>query len=305
MKQIAIILLGCMLVLSSCSPKISTSISKNYPPLDYREDVRVYDLQEAVPANAEKIGVVKIGDTGFSTDCSWEVVLDKAKVEARKAGGNAIKITKHKMPNPVGSSCHRITAEILKVENSLSMTETVSNDYNNSTPKTFAEQNSFSNEDFAILYVYRTGGMGALVSYDLHLDDTILCRVSNNFKKTIIVRQDGLKKLWAKTEALKEVPIDIEFGKEYYVRCSMSMGAFVGHPEIEVVDNQSGKLEFQSIRLKKSERWDLIITKDGTEIECIINDGDAKNVYYTITENGIKTQAQISKSEIKTVQLNQ
>jgi hypothetical protein len=43
--------------------------------------------------------------------------LEKAKNEARKNGANAIKITEHILPNFYGSSCHRIKAQLLKIEN--------------------------------------------------------------------------------------------------------------------------------------------------------------------------------------------
>jgi len=47
--------------MTSCSPKISTSISKNYSALDYREDVVVLGLEDAVPENAELLRTVKNG----------------------------------------------------------------------------------------------------------------------------------------------------------------------------------------------------------------------------------------------------
>jgi len=113
-KQLALICTGYILLLSSCSSSISTTLSKHYPPTDYREEVAVIGLKDPMPANAEEIGTVKIGDSGFSTDCGWDVAIEKAVNEARKHGGNAIKIIKHTPPN-MGSTCHRITALILRV----------------------------------------------------------------------------------------------------------------------------------------------------------------------------------------------
>ena len=59
------ILAGILILLASCSHKVTTSISKSYEPLDYREDVRVFGLNDPVPSHAEQIGEVKIDDTGF------------------------------------------------------------------------------------------------------------------------------------------------------------------------------------------------------------------------------------------------
>lgn len=112
------LLLNLILIVAfySCSPRISTSLSKSYPPLDYKQEVVVYGLDKPIPPNSEEIGQVKVGDSGFSTKCNYDIVLDNAKLEARKVGGNAIKITRHKTPD-LWSSCHRITALILKIEN--------------------------------------------------------------------------------------------------------------------------------------------------------------------------------------------
>ncbi|SHG03088.1 hypothetical protein SAMN05444274_1227 [Mariniphaga anaerophila] len=116
MKKLKLFLgITFLTIFCSCSPRISTSLSKNYPPLDYRQKVVVIDLDQPKPNNSEELGQIKVGDSGFSTKCNYETVVDKAKLEARKVGGNAIKITKHKTPD-LWSTCHRITAIILKVE---------------------------------------------------------------------------------------------------------------------------------------------------------------------------------------------
>lgn len=114
-KSFGSVIAAAFIVLSSCNPKISTSLSKSYPPLDYRQDVVVIGLNQPEPENAEVLGKVNAGDTGFSTNCGYDLVIDKIKLEARKAGGNAVKIIKHIPPSILGSSCHRITAKILRV----------------------------------------------------------------------------------------------------------------------------------------------------------------------------------------------
>jgi len=113
-KTIILAFFGILILLSSCSPRINSSITKKYPALDSLDEVAVLEVAEKVPSNTEKLGEVKIGDTGFSTKCDFETVLEAAKVEARKAGGNLLKITDHTYPD-LASSCHRITATIYKV----------------------------------------------------------------------------------------------------------------------------------------------------------------------------------------------
>lgn len=74
--------------------------------------------------------------------------------------------------------------------------------------------------------------------------------MKNNYKTTLHVKKDGLNTLWAKTEAKFEVPINVKTGKTYYVRCGITMGAFVGRPKIELIDSKTGKAEFESIKTK-------------------------------------------------------
>jgi hypothetical protein len=115
MKINTLCIIASAMLFTSCAASLTSSIQKTYAPLDYRQEVRVFEIDEQTPPNAEKLGTVKVGDSGFSTDCDYDVVIEKAKTETRKAGGNALKITKHSLPD-IWSSCHRITADVLKVE---------------------------------------------------------------------------------------------------------------------------------------------------------------------------------------------
>lgn len=233
-KTHGLLIVSALVFFSSCNPKISTNLTKSYPPLDYRQKVTVIQLGQSEPDSSEFLGQVRIGDTGFSTKCGYDMVMDKAKLEARKAGGNAIKIIEHKPPTLLGSSCHKIVAKILRVENHVPT----------------KEEEALLDVDHAILNVYRYSGYGALLNYDLYLGDSVICRVKNNFKKTIHIKKDGLNTLWAKTEAKSEVPINLKNGKTYYLRCGVTIGALIGRPKLELIDSKTAKPEFESFKAK-------------------------------------------------------
>ncbi|NME72018.1 hypothetical protein [Flammeovirga aprica] len=238
MKTIhSLLIITAIIFLSSCNPKISTTVHRSYPPLDYKQEIVVMGLNQPEPSDSEILGQIKIGDTGFTTNCSYNTVIEKAKIEARKAGGNAIKIIDYIMPSPFGSSCHRITANILKVEN-----------IDNYSPVKKNEE--VLDVDYAILNVYRYNGMGTMIGYDLYLGDSVICRVKNNYKTTIHIKKEGLNTIWAKTEKKSEVPINIEMGRTYYLKCSISMGIVAGRPNLELMDSKTGKMEFESFRAK-------------------------------------------------------
>nr|WP_319401431.1 hypothetical protein [uncultured Carboxylicivirga sp.] len=232
-----ILLFGAvMLLFVACSPKVSTTITQAQPTLDYKDNVRVIGLDEPMPDSCCYIGEIRITDSGFTTKCSYNIVIEKAIAEARKAGGNAIKITKHVSPS-LWSSCHQINAQILQISDEQPNELIVP-----SEPQIDA--------DYALLRVYRYGGAGSLISYDLHLGDNVLCRILNNYKNEIKLTDLGRNSLWAKTESKSEIPINVEPGKIYYLRCSVDMGIMVGRPSIELVDWQTGQNEYESFKAK-------------------------------------------------------
>jgi hypothetical protein len=230
------LMIAVILTLVSCNPKIATTLSKSYPPLDYREEVEVIGPDGMEPDFCEFLGEVKVGDSGFTVNCSFETVLEEAKLAARKAGGNVIRITEHKLPSPLISSCHRITARILRVENEISGNKD--------------EEEFIPDIDYAVLNVYRYSGPGAAIGYDLHLGDTVLCRVINNFKTTLRITKDGMNTLWARTESKAEIPVDFEFGRVYYLRCSIAIGVLLGRPKLELVDARTGRIQFESFNAR-------------------------------------------------------
>lgn len=85
------------------------------------------------------------------------------------------------------------------------------------------------------------------MSYNLHMGDSLLCRVKNKSTMAIKLDKEMRTMLWARTEGRSEVPINVHFGHSYYLRCTVDMGAFVGHPRLELVDAATGKLEYQAI----------------------------------------------------------
>jgi len=107
-----ILFLASLYSFLSCAPVIRTSIQKKLP-VSY-EEVIIFENKDFLPEDAIKIGRVDIFDNGVSTNCGYEQVVDMAKKEASKAGGNAIHIVKHFLPD-LRSTCHKIEAKIYKI----------------------------------------------------------------------------------------------------------------------------------------------------------------------------------------------
>jgi hypothetical protein len=104
---------------------------------------------------------------------------------------------------------------------------------------------------YAMLYVYRpAGGVGTLVSYNVHLDDEKICRVHDGDYYAIPVKKEGKVILWTRTEARVELPMEVQFGKAYFVKCGVSMGAFVGHPTLKMMEARTAVRQFKFDKTK-------------------------------------------------------
>ena len=239
MKKTAFLLIAmATLALAACSPKLTSNLTSTREQLKSADEVVVIELGAEAPANAEKLGTLKVGDTGFTatSNGTYDKVLDILKEQARLAGGNVLHITSHKSPD-MQSSIHRVTADVYYVENVASF-----------TPEPLYIE---PHPDYAAIYVYRgNSSMGALVNYDVYVNDTKVYRCTRNSKAEVKVLEQCEITVWAKTEARAELRFMVEPGKDYFIECSVSMGAFVGRPELKMIDATMARSEYNSIVVK-------------------------------------------------------
>jgi hypothetical protein len=238
MKKTFLFLWLSAFLLSACGPRVISSIQQSASPLDYREDVLVLQAAHVIPEGAQALGSVEIKDSGFSMKCNYDIALAKAKEEARKAGGNAIQIIEHKLPDLV-SSCHRITANVYSIENK-----------EQAMAQLTEVEEIVEDRPYALLHVFRNPGVGGAVAYNLYLGDSLLCRVKPRSKYTIKIPQQGSFELWAKTESKASVEVDIQSGRDYYLQCQVGMGVMVGRPVLTLVDSGLGKSAVLNPKLK-------------------------------------------------------
>lgn len=247
MKKAITLILFSAIILQSCSPKIRTNLSNSsYQPLESESEIVVIEQNDQVPENSKLIGDLKIGDSGFSTDCGYTKVMDEAKITARKSGANLIHLTEVKKPN-FGSTCYRIKAKLYRNLN----TDIVSGI---SEKRKLKNKSRLSSDaDYAIVYFYRPKNfVGSLIGYKVRMnDETVIGRARNGEKFEYKITEFGKYEFWAKTESKTSVIIDVEKGQEYFVRCGINMGIAVGKPEMYLVENELGVSEYESMKEKK------------------------------------------------------
>lgn len=231
------VLLYVGIVLVGCSPKITSSLTSARIPLAKDAEVLVLELSAPMPENAEVLGQIKIGDTGFTTkNGSYSAVLNMAKEQARQAGGNVVKITEHQSPD-MFSSIHRIKADILHVEDLSILSDGISDMVS-------------AHPDYAVIYFYRQPGSAPLVVYDVYIGEVKVFESRSRNYAEVKVYDEGEITIWAKTESKEEIPLTVKNGGEYYVRCGTSIGVFIGRPKLEKISNMSGRKEYESLKEK-------------------------------------------------------
>jgi len=266
-------------------------VIKAFPALNPNEDIIVIVQKGIVSKDAKEIGEAKVGYNGLENDCDWYEALAIAKEEARKIGGNAIKITEHQISGSYLIQRHRIIAKIFIINNLHDQQFGIVNSHDS----------SFVDRNYALLHVYRQGDFAVFLDYKLHLGDSVICNVKNNQKKTIKIYTFGTHTIWARTESKEELKINFEKGKEYYIKCGVAQGLLIGRPDLEIVKNHIGKAEYNSIQSYDNGNLDKIIMDDGREILCTITNEDDDNVYIIIIKGDNELNTLVNKNKIKSI----
>lgn len=309
--QLFLFILAIHLILCSCAPKITTNVFKTYPPIDYRQKIIVFENGADRLQKAEVLGSVNIGDNGYLRDCNYEYVLDLAKIESRKAGGNALRVIQHISPTGNGNTCHKISAEILRIENlSLSYSDGSNNRTSNIKTSVGENQNEKllqkeeENNEFVIMYLYSPKVIGYKNSYNLYLNDSVLCRMKSNDKKKIKIRKYGKYKLWTKTDTLSQITLNLKSGDEYYICCGIQDNENVEKLSISQVEKSVGISEFNKIKVRKDAE-DIIYRKNGKKVYCKIISEDQQKVIIVTEISNNKMETFLDKNKITKIEYAQ
>ena len=233
-------ILSILFLLQSCSPKIRSNLSDSkFPRIEDNSQIFVLGINEKIPENSRFVGDLKVGDSGFSTDCGYETVIENAKMTAKKSGANLIQLIQVKEPN-LASTCYRIQAKLYRNLEIDELSElSAKQDLKNRSRLP-------DNANYANVYFYRPKNFaGSIIGYKIRLDnDSIIGRVRNGEKFEFKTSNYGKHTFYGVTESKDSVVIDIKKGQEYFVRCGIKMGIAVGRPKLQLVDNNIGIGEY-------------------------------------------------------------
>lgn len=235
----------CSFSLFSCTTAVNSKVSnKSFTPLVENEKVYVLKPADQLPVGSTEVGQISIGDSGFTTNCGYDKVISDAKAEAAKAGANVVKLTKIQEPSKgLGSTCYRIKATLYRNDNTevLAAAESASE---NNYKKKIAD-----NSDFAMIYFYRPSAVtGALMNYTVHDEEgKPIVKIHNGEKFAYKTTKYGPQKFYASLETRDYVDVNVEKGKEYYIKCETKMGITIARPNLFLIDNELGQKSYDLI----------------------------------------------------------
>lgn len=231
-----------ILLLTNCSTSIKTKVNNSsFQSLNDDEIIYILKNTKSIPENSIFIGNIKIGDTGFSTDCSYKTVINDAKKEAKKLGANLVLLTEVKEPTTFGSTCYKIRAELYRNLDESSIF-TLKKNYLDKNKTRLPE-----NADYALIHFYRPkNALGMLLGYKIRTsNDSIIGKLNNGEKFIYKTKTFGNQKFYGELEAKKEIEINVKKGEEYFVSCGVVKGVVFGRPEMNIVQNHLGIKQFE------------------------------------------------------------
>jgi Protein of unknown function (DUF2846) len=100
----------------------------------------------------------------------------------------------------------------------------------------------------ALVYIYRPSGMGGAVYYDVKANGKVVTTLYSGSYYPYVT-DPGEIEFSAKTEASDEVTIDAKANQTYFLRGSVGLGFFVGHPHLTVVPAEEAEKEIVDCKL--------------------------------------------------------
>ncbi|MEI6852315.1 MAG: DUF2846 domain-containing protein [Bacteroidota bacterium] len=201
----------------------------------------------------KNILLVFIGLILFNLANAQDVIFkkngDEIKAKIQEVGVTEVKYKKFESQDGPVYSILKTDVFMIKYENGTKdvFTSDASTNVSNNNASVSTEPAS---KEPATVIIYRPNSpSGWAVVYDVYADEKYLTKIKNNtyFEAKL---DAGNVVFSAMTEAPKvTLPMNLEPGKTYYVRCGVSTGIWVGRPSLQVIPETQGLKE--TSRMKK------------------------------------------------------
>jgi hypothetical protein len=208
-----------------------------------KDTIVVLPIKMQLPAGAQKLGSIKVGNNTTKTTCDYEADVLEAKEKARAMHGNLVKITQLAEPSFIGK-CYRIVADVYHVHE-------LPDYHTHKAPVV----DTNTGRPYALLCIYRlTDTITFGTPYSVHLDnDSVICTTKSRSHDSVKIYKDGPIRLWAKTERVRELDLTVKTGEVYYIRCGLKKGEIRMIPHMALADDATGKREFEKLSTGKKD----------------------------------------------------
>lgn len=210
------------------------------------DNVFVLPVNTPLPADAQKISSIKLGNNSTALHCNYEALVLEAKQKAIAAGGNIVKITQLVEPYFI-SKCYLIKADIYKSAHTEAYKKAVEAVKSPILSVT-------DNNHYGRIYIYRLADTTAFApAYDLHLNnDSVIADIHSKAYYCISL-PIGQYTFWAETEHKQSVTINVMAGRQYYLRCGLIMGEIRRIPDLQLIPQAEGAKEYNHLAMQKKD----------------------------------------------------
>ncbi|MDO7844881.1 hypothetical protein Q5H92_00820 [Hymenobacter sp. M29] len=237
-----VLVAAAALLLSSCAPRIITQLNgPAVAALAPDAPVLVLDVDEYSPNGCALVANVFVGESGTTLNCGLDRMMSEALRQARQAGGNVLKLTELRPPS-MASTCYQITGEVFYAPDLAAVQADISRQRAaDEKPRLPA------GTPYALLYVYRPTSLGATaLTYDVRLNDSVVYQARFGSRSIIRLTKPGAVTLWTENGG-KPLTLEVEPGKEYYLRCGLQGSTFKPRPWLSFVSTRQGRQEYDGV----------------------------------------------------------
>lgn len=242
MKPCVLVAAAALLLLSGCAPRIITQLNgPAVAALAPDAPVMVLDVDEYSPKGCPLVANVFVGESGTTLNCGLERMMNEALRQARQAGGNVLKLTELRPPS-MASTCYQITGEVYYARDMAAVQADLSRQ------RAAAEKPRLpAGTPYALLYVYRPTNLGATdITYDVRLNDSVVYQARFGSRSVIRLTKPGAVTVWTENGG-KPLMLEVEPGKEYYLRCGLYATGFKLRPWLSFVSTWQGRREYDGV----------------------------------------------------------
>lgn len=185
-----------------------------------------------LPPGAKKIRTLKVSGQPYN---GFESVAEKAAAKAMRKGGNVIVLTSINYPS-TGRYSFILKADVYSVGNIVSAIADRKHHADSLVSSLIS-----ADADYTLLYAIRPQmHFGTLISYNLHADDSVVCRIKNGESHKMRLAGEGNVRLWARTESRETINAAKKPGSVILLECTVTKGMVVGAPSIKIMRSYYG-----------------------------------------------------------------